>query len=187
MPLRLRISSRLATRRASVALAFRSLIAMSATKREERSTEAGVDFSVAAIKEAYIALRNASMIDFTYGTPPVLHKKSQVFTDDRGRIVRDLRTERAEKAAREAGEAAAPRKTFEGELKKAETRAQVNRTIEETRAQIASFRGPSHSKTYQVREAAQKILDAAIQNDRTLGGIATAASDIKLLFNKAWD
>ncbi len=148
------------------------------------NAEGLVDYSVQNIADAYKFLRDNGMLKFEVA--PVINKV-QTLTDHRGNIVRDLRQEKADAKKRADEEARQPRKTFEGELKKAETRAAVNRTIEETRAQISSFRGSTHSKTYQIREEAQKILDTAIQNDRSLGGIATAASDIKLLMRKAWD
>jgi hypothetical protein len=36
-------------------------------------------------------------------------------------------------------------------------------------------------------DEATEILERAITNDRTLGGIASAAHEIKVLFDKAWD
>jgi hypothetical protein len=148
------------------------------------NAEGLVDYSVQNIADSYKFLRDSGMLKFEVA--PII-RKAQTLTDNRGRIVRDLRQEKLDAQKRAAEEQQKPRKTFESEMKRLETVAQVNKTIEATRDQIASFRGPSHSKTYQVRADAQKILDDAIANDRTLGGIAEAASDIKLLFLKAWD
>lgn len=149
-----------------------------------KNTEQGIDYSIQSIKECYKALRDAGMIDFSFGTAPILHKKSHTFTDDRGRVVRDLRREKQEQAQRDADEAAQPRKTLAGEIDRLERVAETNRMIENARDTINSWRGKYHSDTFRFREEATKVLNEAIESDRTIGGIASAMSKIKALSHK---
>jgi hypothetical protein len=148
--------------------------------RSKHTTPEGVDYSLQNIKTAYIFLRDNGLLQ--YEVAPKINKP--VMLDHYGRPVRDLRAERREAAEREAEEARQPRRTFEDDMRKAQRNVEIGKGIEEARTLIASYRGRYHSDTFKFREAAQAVLDKALANDRTLGGILSAISEIKSLSHK---
>lgn len=92
--------------------------------------------------------------------------------------------ERKDRAQRDAEDAAQPRKTIESEVKKATNWMETNRLIEDARMMISSYRAKYHSDTFRFRSAATKVLNDAIAKDKTIGGIASAISEIKALSHK---
>jgi hypothetical protein len=150
---------------------------------KNKSTEAGVDFSVQSIKEAYVALRNAGLIHFEVA--PNIRKTSQL-TDDYGRPIRDLRQEKKDAAERARQDAQQPRKTIEQEQLSAQKRVDTNRGIEKLRTDIQSARAKTHSATINMREEMTKALDHMMQNDRNLGGVLQCQTEFRRIVDKYW-
>jgi cell division septum initiation protein DivIVA len=140
-----------------------------------------VDYSVQNIADAYKFLRDSGMLKFEVA--PVI-RKAQTLTDNRGRIVRDLRQEKKDAAERAAAEAQAPRRTLEDEARDAAKRIEVNRMIENGRDSINSYRAKYHSDTARFKEAANKVLNEAIEKSRTIPGIAEALTEIRAMERK---
>jgi hypothetical protein len=151
---------------------------------KNKSTEAGVDFSVQSIKEAYVALRNAGLIHFEVA--PNIRKTSQL-TDAYGRPIRDLRQERKDAAERAAEEAKQPRKTIESAAKDAMQRAEANKRLEQLRDTIASYRASSHSKSAAARAEMTEALNKVLKGNRSIYDVIMLETEVRAIGKKYWD
>lgn len=153
--------------------------------RNRTNAEGLTDFSVDAIVACHKALRDAGMIDFTFGTAPVVHKANNL-VDSYGRPIRDLRAESAAQKQREAEEAAAPRRSVEQEIKDTEMRIAVNKGIEHLQNEASSFRGKHHADTYRGRKEMNDVIERVKSGGRHLLDISNAADELRRIADRYW-
>jgi hypothetical protein len=151
--------------------------------RSKHTTDGVADYSVQNLKEAYVFLRDNSLLDFEVA-PRV--RKHETYVDSYGRPIRDLRREREEAHQRDEDYAKEKHYTIEDRLKETQRTIEINKGIEQLRGEIDSFQGKSHGETFRVRGMMTEVLNKTIQNNRTIAGLCEAKSDISLLSRKSW-
>jgi hypothetical protein len=152
-----------------------------------KQTDRGVDMSVAALRECYIALRDSGMLDFTYGQAPANRPKPQLI-DNYGRVIPDKMQARRDRAAELAREAQQPRKSLESEARAAAMRGLSNQKLESIRAQVQAYRARTHSQTARAKEAMEQAISNMLNSGRRdLGDIQELETEIRRIGERFWD